>query len=82
MTKRLLDGNELGVSEVWKGEELIARGQVIATSQERIAIYDVSLKTMRTLPASGIEIRTPVPCSAISAKKERNPQIHSTRTPN
>jgi len=82
MARRLLDGNELGVSEVWKGEELMARGQVIATSQERIAIYDVALKTMRTLPASGIEIRTPVPSSTISAKNERKPQIHSTRTPN
>jgi hypothetical protein len=82
MAKRLLDGNELAVSEVWKGEELIARGQVIASSQERIAIYDVALKTMRTLPASGIEIRTPVPGSTTSAKNERKPQIHSTRTPN
>lgn len=49
------------VSELWKDGNLLARGQVIAANSDVIAFYDLEKRAMRTIPASGIEIRTPAP---------------------
>jgi len=58
--RKLASGDQSGVSELWKDETQLARGQIVAANSDLIAIYDQESNVIRTLPALGVEIRTPV----------------------
>lgn|GEM_PF-653167 len=61
--KLLTSADRVRVSELWKDGKQLARGQVIAATSDVIAFYDLEQRAMRTVPAAGIEIRTPAPVS-------------------
>lgn len=50
-------------SELWRDDQRVVRGHVIAINEKLIAIYDVDLGVMRTLPLDNLELRTPLPGS-------------------
>jgi len=62
------------MSELWKEDKRLVRGHIITTSDDLIAVYDADLKTVRTLPREGIEIRTPLPNSKKSTTDDRDSQ--------
>lgn len=59
-TKLLIQQNA-GLSELWRDNQRFSSGHIITSNDGLIAIYDTDLKTMRTLPREGVEIRTPLP---------------------
>ncbi|WP_355505482.1 hypothetical protein RZV16_16325 [Xanthomonas cannabis] len=60
------------MTELWKEDKRLLRGHVITTNNDLIAVYDADLKTTRTLPRDGIEIRTPLPISKKSITDPSN----------
>lgn len=55
--ERLTRGELASVSELWRGESFLAQGEIIITSKDLIAIYDIDQTHLRTLRADGIEVR-------------------------
>ncbi len=55
--ERLARGELASVSELWRGESLLAQGEIIITSNDLIAVYDIDQKRLRTLRADGIDVR-------------------------
>jgi len=58
--ERLTRGELASVSELWRGESFLAQGEIIITSNDLIAIYDIDQRQVRTLRADGIEVRAPL----------------------
>ncbi|HEL4857915.1 TPA: hypothetical protein UL920_001103 [Stenotrophomonas maltophilia] len=60
-TKSLIHRGEADdLCELWKDNQRLARGQVIAASSELISFYDIDLKAVRILELNNIEIRAPL----------------------
>lgn len=47
-------------TEIWRGEHLLGKGEIIITSSEVIAWYDSDQKALRTITTEGIELRAPL----------------------
>ncbi len=62
--ERLESGEFKAVSELWKDGQRLVQGEIIVTSADLIALYDMDSKTMRTIPREGIEVRAPPGMSA------------------
>jgi len=62
--ERLESGEFEAVSELWKDGQRLVQGEIIVTSADLIALYDMDSKTMRTIPREGIEVRAPLGMSA------------------
>jgi len=55
--ERLERGEFKAISELWKDDQRQMRGEIIVTSADLIALYDMDSKVMRTISRDSIEIR-------------------------
>ncbi|MBA0371273.1 hypothetical protein D7Y42_11225 [Stenotrophomonas maltophilia] len=55
--ERLECGEFKTISELWKDDQRQMRGEIIVTSADLIALYDMDSKVMRTISRDSIEIR-------------------------
>lgn len=62
--ERLEQGEFKAISELWKDGQRLIQGEIIVTSAELIALYDMDSGTMRTIPREGIEVRAPLGLAA------------------
>ncbi|MCD9125399.1 hypothetical protein [Luteimonas fraxinea] len=66
-------------AELWRGEELLMQGHIIAVSSDLIALFDTDLDQARTIDRAGIEIRTR-PKTSVSKKPYRKQSIEEPST--
>ncbi|OWQ77979.1 hypothetical protein [Stenotrophomonas maltophilia] len=60
VSDRLSKGSPCKLTEMWRGEHLLGRGEIIITNSNLIAWYDNDQKVLRTTKTDGIELRTPL----------------------
>lgn len=60
VSDQLRTGSPSKLTEIWRGEHLLGRGEIIITSSEVIAWYDSDQKALRTIKTEGIELRAPL----------------------